>query len=103
MKEGWTAGSGHGPQWGTWALMIGRINKSTRSKGNFIVGSDNLKADEKKQIKTYIIDYNNLQIVSQWFKKKNSVIILKCKASSYYKQYKNNKQKKKLWELYRNK
>lgn len=55
MKDGWTAGSGHGPQWGTWALMSGRMNKSTGSKGNFMVESDicYLQADEEKQIATY--------------------------------------------------
>lgn len=55
MKDGWTDGSGHGPQWGTWALMSGRMNKSIRSKGNFMVESDicYLQGGEEEQNITY--------------------------------------------------
>lgn len=37
LKVGSTAGSGHGPQWGTWALMSGRMNAKTSTKDNFMV------------------------------------------------------------------
>lgn len=37
LKDGWTVGSGHGPQCGTWALVSGRTNTKTRGKDSFIV------------------------------------------------------------------
>ncbi len=36
LKAGWVTGSGHGPQWGTWAFMMGRKTAKTTSKA-FIV------------------------------------------------------------------
>lgn len=48
LKPGWTSGSGHGPQWGTWAPMSGRRNEKASRADIFIVGSSLFPLQKRK-------------------------------------------------------
>lgn len=78
LKAGWTSGSGHGPQCGTWAPMSGSTNENTSRTDIFIVETSLCRL-QKNKIDSHPLNvaflFRGLQKMWQKGKKKKKTIM----------------------------